>query len=210
MPTIGALLLRNEGASDRYLRRVLANVTDLCDGFVVVDDGSTDDTVAICKEFGGTVVSRESKGFWGTDETSARAQLWDLATRKAGPDGWVYIADGDHELIGVTRDDMKALTSAEHVQGWATVLYDCWNDDQHHRIDTFWQAWRTPRPWIVKAFPHPDFKPGWARREIHAGHLPANWSGIMGVLPATIGIRHLGYVSPTHRLAKAQKYLRLK
>ena len=47
---IGALLARNEAGEDRYLKRALDNAALFCDEIVVLDDGSTDATLAFCKD----------------------------------------------------------------------------------------------------------------------------------------------------------------
>lgn len=203
---VAALLLRNEAGPDRYLRRVLDNVKTLCDDIVVVDDHSEDDTTRICREYGATVSQlTDNSAWWGTDETSARAHLWTLAAKVAGPDGWVYCADGDHILEGVTREDMHTLAAAEHVNGWAWPLMDMWSED-HFRIDGYWQAWRSPRVWMVKV-PPAGWQPAWTTRDIHAGHFPHNLEIHAAVAPGFI--RHMGYARPEHREAKARKYLAL-
>lgn len=200
---IGACLARNESA--RYLRRVLTNAASFCDKIVLLDDGSIDDTVEVARSFGAEVTVRPSTGWWGGEgEGNARAELWRLASAAAGPGGWVYVTDADHELMGVTRADMQALAKAEHVTGWAWPLYDCWDSDQTHRVDGMWQAWRTPRVWMAQV-PPASFVPEWQRADIHVGHWPANLQLVSGLAPGWI--RHLGYVDSADRALKARKYL---
>lgn len=201
-----AILARNEAS--RYLSRVLANAALLCDETVVLDDGSTDGTVALAREAGATVFERHSVGWWGGEgEGAARAQLWALASERAGSEGWVYVADADHELCGVTRQDMAALASAEHVTGWAWPLCDCWDSEDTHRVDGMWVAWKTPRVWMARAKPDASFVPAWQPRDIHVGHFPHNLKLKSAVAPGWI--RHLGYWKEADRQAKARKYLDL-
>ena len=213
MPKIvAAIVARNEAAPDRYLARVLANCASLCDETVVVDDGSTDDTARMARA-AGAIVSQYGAategGFWGVNETSPRAHLWELASKIAGPDGWIYVADADHELVGVTRTQLHTLCSTTFSTCWALPLWDCWDSDVTHRVDGFWQAWRSPRPWLFKAHPHTGWAPRWDVRGIHAGHSPGNFPLRPGAAPAGMAIRHLGYISRAHREAKAARYLAL-
>lgn len=201
---VGALLCRNE--ANRYLTRCLENALQFCDHVIVVDDGSTDDTVKVCRSFDRvTVIERDSEGFWGDDETSARALLW----REAAAIGdWIYVFDADHELIDITPAQFRQLCDSDTCTAWAFPLYDCWDSPWTHRTDGYWQAWHTPRTWLFKALPYKEFQPEWPdRKEIHVGHAPINFPYVTGLAPG--GIRHWGYVRPEHRLHKREKYTSL-
>lgn len=205
---VGAVLARNEAAPDRYLRRVLANVTTFCDLAIVLDDGSTDATAQVAHDAGARVHRVGGRdGFWGRDETSRRRELWRLAADAAGSTGWIYVADADHELIGLSPVEFRALCTADHVNAWAWPLLDCWDSDETQRVDGFWQAHRHPRPWLFRVAPVRDFEPDWGdARRIHSGHAP-HFGWTVGVAPGWV--RHLGYVKPEHRKAKAERYLAL-
>jgi glycosyltransferase involved in cell wall biosynthesis len=207
---VAAILARQEAGPDRYLQRVLDNCASLCDDTVLVDDGSTDDTVKVARA-SGAIVSQfgAAAEFWGINETAPRAHLWALAAKVAGPGGWIYVADADHELTGITRSDLHILCSADLINGWAFPLYDCWDSDETHRVDGYWQAWAHPRVWLARAFPVPGWQPRWEVRGIHAGHLPGSYPVRAGVVPAGVGISHLGYISLRHRESKAARYLGL-
>lgn len=202
MNVIGAVLARNEASPDRYLERCIRNALSVCDGVVLLDDGSSDDTPKIARALGCDVIERSSAGFWGTNESAARAALWAAASERAE---WVYIFDADHELLGCTREDMRVLCSAEYTDAWAFPLLDCWDSDETHRIDGFWIAWRSPRVWLARTSHDAE----WGDRGIHSGHLPLNWSGVVTQAPAPMMIRHLSYVSPQHRARKVKQYLDL-
>jgi hypothetical protein len=210
MKCVGALLARDEAGEDRYLKRALANAALFCDAIVVLDDGSSDTTrdVALAAD---KVVRVEStyalNGWWAAEhEGTAREKLWNLACKEAGPDGWVYVFDSDHELIGIEPDNFRLLLRAEGATAWACPLYDCWDDDQHHRVDGYWQAWLHPRPWLARSTPHLG---SWGPlRGIHAGHLPPVQYTV-GLMPPGAAIRHLGYIKEAHRVAKCKKYVSL-
>lgn len=207
---VGALLARNEAAEDRYLRRAITNAQQFCDEIVVLDDGSTDETAQIAEELGCILIAPSDccHGFWGDDERPARITLWDAACARAGPGGWVYIFDADHELLGITPEEFRHLCASRNVTAWSFFLWDCWDSDTQHRVDGYWQAWHVARPWLFKV-PPKTFTPDWGDRHIHAGHCPKNFPLLPGMSPSGCGIRHLGYVKQAHRLAKANRYLQL-
>jgi GT2 family glycosyltransferase len=203
--------VRNEAAEDRYLKRVLDNAALFCDEIVVLDDCSTDDTAAICRTHPkvSTVESTHAvDGWWGggasQSERTARETLWELACSHAGPEGWVYVFDADHELLGIEPGDFRTLLEAEGVDAWACPLWDCWDSDELQRVDGFWQAWHHQRAWLFRA----RLSSEWNQRDIHVGHAPPGpWQ--TGLMPFGAGIRHLGYVRKEHRLRKMEKYLSL-
>ena len=204
---VGALLVRNEAAPDRYLRQTLANMAQFCDQIVGVDDHSTDDTKAICRASEKVVVVEDAQsepGWWKKDETAARAQLWDLAAKHGD---WVYVADADHELLGITPTEFRKLCTSQTVNGWACPLWDCWDSPDQQRVDGYWVAWRSPRVWLAQTKPLSGFLPSWSGRNLHAGHLPINFPGPFGLMPHGPGIAHRGYIRPEHRALKARKYL---
>lgn len=204
---VGALLCRNEAAPDRYLERVIKNAHSFCDSIVVVDDGSIDGTSHFCRNLACDVTERQGAGFWVNDEAPVRAQLWELAIEEAGEDGWIYFFDADHELLGLTKQDFQTLCRAQHANAWAFPLWDCWNSDTKHRVDGFWQAWKTPRPWLVRAVPHKGYCASWNRSGLHVGHIPSNYPMSAAEAPCGAAIRHLSYVRESHRVRKAQRYL---
>ena len=204
---VGALLARNEAAPDRYLRRALSNAASLCDKIVVLDDGSDDQTADICEEFGQVVRRPAGAGWWASgEEWRAREMLWQIASNVGA--SHIYIFDADHELLNITRNDLRLLTRSNKL-AWCCPLYDCWESDEQMRVDGFWQAHMHPRPWLFAAKPYDVWRPVWSERGIHAGHFPLNHStpAEWGMMPPGVAIRHLGYVKRSHRERKYERYL---
>lgn len=212
MKCIGACLARNE--EDRYLERAIKNAGQFCDTVLLLDDHSTDRTAAAAAFLGAIVTSLDGvspkTGWWGKDETPARHMLWMQAAEMAGPDGWIYLFDADHELLGITPKEFRKLLGSKVVNAWACVLWDCWGSDTTHRVDGYWQAWMRPRPWLVRAKPANIYVPEWlSARKHHVGHIPSNYPYLMGFMPRDVGIRHLGYVKQDDRVTKRERYLSL-
>lgn len=200
MRLITAILARNE--SDRYLRRVLERASDFSDAILVLDDGSTDDTVSLAKSFLKAVVKqRKSEGFWGKDETPARAELWERAVKLA-QGGWILFCDADQLLMG----DPRPYCYSWEVGIWSFPLADCWDSEDQMRVDGPWAyGASTPRPWMVNTATLKDFKPEWARHGLHVGHLPSNLL-LPDMHAPTLWWRHLSYVQRDDRLQKHRRY----
>ena len=197
---VTALLVRNE--ADKYLDRVLRRCLEFSDEVVVLDDGSTDDSVAIAKQLGCVVRERgETLPMWG-DEAPARAELWDLGAKAAG-DGWLLICDADMILNG----DPRPLTLSTNCTAWAWVLYDVWDEEHLYRCDGYWQGHLHPRPWMYRpsALQEP---PIWPRKGIHTGHAPLNFPyNVTGVTQEyDVSWSHLSFLRRIDRLKKVSQY----
>lgn len=201
MRLVTALLCKNE--ADRYLTRVLQRCLSFSDEVLVLDDGSTDDTVKIATDLGCLVKQRPQSGMWG-NESPARAELWDRGA-KCAQDGWLLIADADMILEGNPRDLIDTWDCA----AWAFVLWDCWDGEHQARVDGPWQYGPlTPRPWLFRPSKCLQGAPQWSGRGLHAGHFPLNSGGLIGVAPPdTYFWRHLAYSKAADRIAKHQQYL---
>ena len=200
MRCVAALLAKNE--ADRYLTQAVRAAQLVCDTVLLLDDGSTDDTIALAEELGCQVRSREAEGMWGK-ESAARAQLWSWGAEEAG-DGWLFVLDADHELVAPT-EAWRGMLETWQVNAWGIPLYDCWDDPQRHRADGHWQGYQVARPWLFRpsVCPHPT----WSGRGLHSGHAPINYPYHMGVAPSGVWLRHYGWMSATDREAKLARYL---
>lgn len=204
MKLYGAMIVRNEAGPDRFLRDVLLNMGQWCDRIIVLDDNSTDDTVAICRDAGCFVVLRESTTpMWG-HEAPARKELWDIAASNANDhQAWLLFQDADQML----SKNPRPLLASEHVNTWCFGLRDMWNETQY-RVDGAWAMGKLPRPWLVHPGRVPEgWTPEWNDRGLHAGHLPSNWPGRMATAPSSYYWEHWSYSTPELRQRKHDQYL---
>ena len=203
MRLVTALLCKNE--ANRYLTRVLERCRSFSDQVLVLDDRSTDDTVAVAKAAGATVRERSilKDPAWG-HETPARAELWQWMTEEAG-DGWGLICDADMLLEGNPRD----LIDTWEVSAWAFVLWDCWDGEHQARVDGPWaHGPLTPRPWLFRPSACVQDLAQWSGRRLHSGHAPTNLVGLIGVAPPDRYYwRHLAYSRKEDRVRKHAQYL---
>jgi glycosyltransferase involved in cell wall biosynthesis len=198
---VAALLVKNE--ADRYLRECLDALRPLCDKILVLDDGSTDDSRGVARACGAEVRDRGGAGMWG-NESPARAELWDWGAKEAG-DGWLLIADAD-QILYANPDIWRAMLTSWEVNSWGIPLYDCWDDQDLHRADGFWQGYAVNRPWLFRPSCQKD-APQWTGRGLHCGHAPCNYPYLMGTPPEGIFWKHYGWLKASDREAKYQRYM---
>ncbi len=100
-----AIITKNE---ERNIRDCLESVK-WADEIVVVDNGSTDHTLSICKEYGARIFQEEWKGYSGQKNS---------AIEKAGNE-WVLNLDADERVSPELRQEMqKCLEENQGVDGY--------------------------------------------------------------------------------------------
>lgn len=91
------MITKNES---KNIGRCLKSVQSIADEIIVVDTGSTDDTVDIAKSLGALVLEHK----WNNDFSAARNVSLDHATKD-----WVLVLDADEELEPEEAAKIKAL-----------------------------------------------------------------------------------------------------
>jgi glycosyltransferase involved in cell wall biosynthesis len=100
--------LKNES---RWIEQSLQSVINICDEIIILDDGSTDDTVKICERFPQVVYIHSQKNL-PFDETRDKNTLLKIALQR-NPD-FILTLDGDEILM---------LNSKQHLFHELNVLY---------------------------------------------------------------------------------------
>lgn len=103
IPVSVAIITLNEEAR---ILRCLRSVKSLAAEIVVVDSGSTDNTVALCRDFGCNVFTSPFAGF------SAQKQF---AVDQASND-WVLVMDADEEVSPALSEEIRYLFGNQEVQ----------------------------------------------------------------------------------------------
>lgn len=101
---VGIVLVRNE---DRFVRRVVENISGFCDRIILADNASTDGTAKILQEMvAADPTAREYHRLASPAESHA------LLAGLAGTTTWVFAADGDelYDPIGLAAFRPRVLT----------------------------------------------------------------------------------------------------
>ena len=92
-----SMIVRDE---EQKLGTCLESVKGFCDELVVVDTGSSDNTIAIAKEAGARVEAIE----WPGDFTPARNKALEFVSGD-----WVLVLDADEQLVDSVKPALQAL-----------------------------------------------------------------------------------------------------
>ncbi|WP_347564233.1 glycosyltransferase [Bacillus sp. Cs-700] len=198
-----SMIIKNEG--EKYLENVMRRHRDYIDAAVIIDDGSTDNSVAICKEILKniplTIISNCESKF--SNEIMLRKQQWEK-TIETNPD-WILNMDADEMFEEGIDSQLRALTNQEDFDLYSFRLYDMW-DESNYREDEQWKSHQLYRPFLLRYKTKFTYK--WKEQRQHCGRYPEN----IFQLPNSISqlrIKHLGWSTKDLRVEKYNRYKKL-
>ncbi|WP_141504224.1 glycosyltransferase family 2 protein [Paenibacillus luteus] len=198
-----SMIVRNE--SGRYLKQALKQHRPFIDNAVIIDDGSTDDTIDIClealKDLPVQLVRNTTSKF--NNEISLRKQQWE-ETLLTKPE-WILNLDADELFEAQFMDEVGSLIEQEEVDLYSFRLYDFWSSTSY-REDHYWQAHHYYRPFLLRY--KPDFEYKWLETAQHCGRYPDNIYSLPNQISA-LRLKHMGWANPKDRLEKYNRYIRL-
>lgn len=123
------MIVRNE---ERHIRRCLDSVKDVVNEMVIVDTGSTDGTVGICRSYGASVYEIP----WNNSFAEARNYALDRATGD-----WLMYLDADEELDAADRFKLKDAVREQKADLLAVKLLNYTGDvpdpDQAYLVEQY-------------------------------------------------------------------------
>lgn len=118
------MIVRDE---ERHLDRCLASLDGVVDEVVIIDTGSTDDSIAIARARG----ARVHQSAWEGDFSRSRNIALALARGR-----WILYIDADEELAGASRESVEGLLSAAQEAAFRLLLhpYPGWTAYREFRL----------------------------------------------------------------------------
>ncbi|VVM34807.1 glycosyltransferase [Terribacillus sp. AE2B 122] len=197
-----SMIVKNE--SGRFLERSLRSALPAVNQAIIIDDHSTDNTIAICqnlcKEYNVPLKLIENPQSEFSNEVQLRKQQWQ-ETIATHPD-WILNLDADEVLDSVFLIEKDQLLNQAGLDLYSFRLYDFW-DEEHYREDQYWQAHRFYRPFLLRY--QPAFPYEWRETPVHCGRFPENIFQLPNSI-STIRIKHFGWARAEDRLRKYERY----
>jgi glycosyltransferase involved in cell wall biosynthesis len=181
-----------------WAEECLASLSRFVDAIVILDDGSTDNTVQICRSFGKVQhLLRWPKSFFheGIDRNVVLAMAKDTE-----PD-WIVIVDIDEVFEDRIVDVIDGMMSQDQYVAWGFRMLHFWRGKSHFRMDGTWgnETRHHIHPRLFRNQPAIHFPP----QPIHGAHI----LGLEGrAALADVFIRHYGYSYPDKVREKYQLY----
>ena len=195
-----SMIVKNEGK--RYLNQVLNSLRGHIDDAVIIDDGSTDNTIQICQEILQGIPLRiiQNGQSMFANEVELRKKQW-RETIKTNPD-WILNLDADEILEDGFWDNAESLINRRDIDLYFFRLYDMWNET-HYREDKYWSAHSIYRPFLMRY--QPRFHYTWNETPQHCGRFPIN-ALLFPKTTSEFRVKHFGWATKTDREAKYKRY----
>lgn len=195
--------MKNE--ADKHLKEMLTAAREYITDAVIIDDGSTDNSIQIAEEaLKGIplklIRNNESKF---SNEIELRKQQWN-ETIQTNPD-WIVILDADEIFENRFKDVVQNLVASNDVDAYYFRLYDFWNQT-HYRSDKYWRAHEFYRPFLIRYKPNIDYK--WKETPQHCGRHPFTILEF-SYQASNLRLKHYGWSNPDNRISKYDRYQKL-
>jgi glycosyltransferase involved in cell wall biosynthesis len=178
----------------------LNKLSNLVDAIVIVDNGSTDGTLAVYKKFPKIKLIKKTKGF---NEGRDKCLAHELA-KSLNPD-WIIWLDADEVFEkSVTRKDLEKYMTDSKLNLVKFRIFNFWLSKKYYRTDGIWLRYTSqPQRQIWRNIPKAYFR-----------NIPFHNGGIMGIekgiITSHLRLKHYGYIDQKQIKTREQIYNDLK
>lgn len=184
----------NEERSGNLLR-CLESLASYCDGIVIYDDGSTDESFGLYSRFTSHYIHSDKNDF--QNELSHKQELIEYCKR-LGAD-WILRIDADEVIEPRGVSEVRSLISDTSKTGWAFHMVNLWRSPAFYRVDNGYNDVVFNRLWRV----HPDLHFN-VQTGLHLTNYPVGATDNEGF--TDIQIIHYGFASDKAILEKYYMY----
>ena len=200
---LGCLVYNEE---KRFLNQYLEKMSQLTDKIVIIDDGSTDNSIQICSKYTSEIYQTDR--LMTKDESLLRRTLWDKCSLLCNNNDYILIQDCDEFYTEKSLENFeKEIKIGESLgaDSLAIKKYDMWNNIQYREDPPFWKAHLQFLIWCVKY--KKDYNYYWNNMKLHCGSLPIN--SYYSAFPSKLQVQHLAYSNLELRQQKVDFYKKL-
>ena len=200
---LGCLVYNEE---NRFLKEYLENMSQLTNKIVIIDDGSTDNSISICSKYTSEIYLTDR--LMTKDESLLRKTLWDKCCNLCNKNDYILIQDCDEFYTKNSLENFeKAIKTGESLGADSIAIkkYDMWNENQYRENPPYWQAHFNFLIWCAKY--KPNYTYYWNNMKLHCGSLPVN--AYYCAFPTKLQVQHLAYSTPELRQQKVKFYQEL-
>lgn len=198
-----SMCVRNEAY--HYLEQVLREISGSIDHAVIIDDGSIDQSGALCKEIlGDKLTLIQNIVPKGDNQAALRYQQWQ-ETILTDPD-WILFLDADELLEEGAKEQLQEMIHQREYDTYCFRIYDFWNKEGYYREDAQWCRHKSYRPFMTRY--QPNYNYTFLNSPRNDQRMPINVTGLPQV-NSQIRIKHYGYARCEDRLRKYEKYVAL-
>ena len=200
---LGCLVYNEE---KRFLEKFLKDISQLTNKIIIIDDGSTDNSISICSKYTSNIYQTDR--LMTKDESILRFKLWEKCTEIAKEGDYILIQDCDELYTNNSLQNFeKTIYMAEKLQadGIAHIKYDMWNKNQYREDPPYWQAHFKYLVWCVKY--KKNYSYYFNNMKLHCGSIPIN--AYYSAFPSKLQVQHMAYSTLELRKQKVEFYKQL-
>ena len=203
LPNIVAMYrIKNE---EKWIKKSLESVLDICSEAVILDDGSTDKTLEICQSFDKVDVTHQDE--LPTDEVRDMTKLLKMTIKKK-PE-YILAFDGDEILAPNSKEILSEELNVLYPENsvFEFQVLHIWDVPYKFRCDgVFHSMWR-PRLFKIKnQSTEFHYKNSIYPGNLHANHIPDNMEGLDKPVTSKVKILEYGFYSEELRQKKFDYY----